>query len=59
MIQGVAWKARVARHYMHKDDSLHDLSIFNAFSLAYWVRRSQVQDDPSQFTRFGTGKVMQ
>ena len=58
-LQGAAWKARVARHYLHKDDSLHDLSIFNAFNLAYWVRRSQVQADPIQFTREGTGKVIQ
>ena len=57
--EGDAWKTRVARHYMHKDDSLHNLSAFNAFNLAYWVRRSQVQADPIQFTREGTGKVVE
>ena len=57
--EGDAWKSRVSRHYMHKDDSLHELSAFNAFSLAYWVRRSQVQADPLQFTREGTGKVVE
>ena len=56
---GDAWKKRTARHYMHKDDSLHELSAWNAFSLSYWVRRSQVQADPIQFTREGTGKVVE
>ena len=57
--EGDAWKARVARHYLHKDDTLHNLSAFNAFNLAYWVRRSQVQADPIQFTREGTGKIVE
>jgi hypothetical protein len=57
--EGAAWKSRVARHYLHSEDSLHDLSAFNAFSLAYWVRRSQVQQDPIKFTREGTGKIME
>ena len=57
--EGHAWKERVQRHYMHKDDSLHNLSMLNAFSPAYWERRMQVQRDPAHFTREGAGKAME
>ena len=44
------------KNYMHKDDSLAKLSIFNAFSPDYWSRRAQVSEDAKN-TRQGDGTV--
>ena len=54
--QGDAVKSRTMSYYMHKDDSLAKLSIFNAFDPAYWSRRSEVNKDASA-TRQGDGSI--
>jgi hypothetical protein len=54
--QGDLVKARIMKNYMHKDDSLAKLSMFNAFSPAYWARRAEVSKDVSH-TRQGDGSL--
>lgn len=44
------------KNYMHKDDSLAKLSMFNSFSPAYWARRAAVSRDVSH-TRQGDGTL--
>lgn len=53
--QGAAWKARTASHYRHKNDAPGSISVFEAFSAAYWGRRRDVSASPATATASGAG----